>query len=411
MGCTSPCQPDGTATFYWRNQRCGHQTWYYARTMKYQNFSSSADHPISQGCGPLRPGTRQFRGQLYPCTMLAILAFCRAVMTGPMPALAASTATGNSTVFHGIVIAGHRLGITSGRISFTGRLQYANSRAGKVIRKCDGTVIAGAKTIWWPAHGKSKIKCDSWQLTGTVHRFTGPAHVSVTLWPSVTTSFAALTLWNQKLAKGTALLSVSRRAIKVRSFTAKWHRAEVAAQGQYFSAARSANVRLTIGNLQQRYLFALLSPKHFTITGQASLHAAVNVDLTGNIIGTADLRSTGPGTLYVRDIPVLENALARVYGKGLATVTVLELKAFPYTSEHLRIATGRHESVISVSLKRGLGNPANIKPRMITINGHRFLFKADNMPTIHFTLPLPNISLKRLIQIANGQYAVVGAAQ
>ncbi len=331
-----------------------------------------------------------------------------AIVMGTPITDAATTGTRHSIAFHGIVIAGHPLGITGGSVSFTGRIQYAKARTGTVIQSCNGSVIAGAKALFWPAHGTPKIDFQGWRLRGTVRRFPGRSRPPVTLWPSVRTSFAALKLWNVKLTRGTALLAVSRRAIKVQSFTANWHHAALAAQAQYFPPARSANVRLTVRDLQQKYLFALLSPKHFTISGKASLHATMNADLEGNIIGTADLRSTGPGTLYVRDIPVLENALARVYGKGLATVTVLELKAFPYISEHLRIATGRNQSVISVSLKRGPGNPANIKPRMITLNGHRFLFKADNMPTIHFTLPLPNISLKRLIQIASGQYAVVG---
>ena len=343
--------------------------------------------------------------------MLVMLGIVAVMVLGAKQVLAASAAPHKSVAFHGIVIAGHRLGITDGSMTFAGRIQYANSSAGKVIRSCDGSVIATAKGLLWPAHGAAKIKCAGWRLTGIVHRFTGPgpARQPITLWRSVMTSFTSLTLWNEPLTQGTARLNVSARAINIQSFKADWHQAVVAAQGQYFPAKQSANLRLTVGNLQQKFLFALLSPQHFTITGQASLHAAINVDLAGNIIGTAYLRSTGPGTLFVRDIPVLENALARVYGKGLATVTVLELKAFPYTSEHLRIASGLNDSIISVSLKRGLGNPAHIKPRMITINGHQFLFKADNMPTIHFTLPLPNISLKRLIQIANGQYAVVGA--
>ncbi len=279
--------------------------------------------------------------------MFVMLIIVPAMAMGASRAVAASGAARKSSAFHGLVIAGHRLGITEGNLSFTGQIQYANSSAGKVIQSCDGLVIAGAKALLWPARGASKIKCADWRFTGTVSRFPGPAHTTVTLWRAVATSFSAVTLGNETLTQGAALLDVSGRAIHMRSFKADWHLATIAAQGQYFPAARSANLRLTAQNLQQRYLFALLSPKHFSVSGLADLHATINVDMAGNVIGTADLRSTGPGTLYVRDIPVLENALARVYGKGLATVTVLELKAFPYASEHLRIATGLNESVIS----------------------------------------------------------------
>lgn len=331
-------------------------------------------------------------------TLLAPVACFSAARHPPM---AASIAPAE---FHGILIAGRRLHVVDGSFTFTGKISYTNTPAAKAIRSCHGAVAAGAKLLAWPAHGTPQIQCTGLAFHGDLLRPASPATGIGFQLSGAKVTFKSLLLWNQPFADGLASFSITPRAVKIPAFSAIWHHANILLRGEYFPAVRSCNFRVTARNLSQSSLFALLSPQHFTASGPVKLRAAVNMDLSGNIVGTMDMQSAGPGTLYVRDIPALEQAMARVYGKGLATVTVLELKAFPYKTEHLRLVTGRHESIITVSLTRGKGNPAHIRPRIITIGGHPFLFKADNMPRIHFTIPLPNISLKRLIQLARGQY-------
>ena len=309
------------------------------------------------------------------------------------------------SAFHGLVIAGHVLGVINGSFQFTGKIDYTNSPQGRNIKTCRGSIAMAADMVRWPARTTPVLQCTGLKLRGWVHHFQVTGGNAETTLRSVKVAFAAAMYQRYRFTNTTARVAVSPHALLINSVVTTWKQAILHGEGEYFFAQRSINFRLKANHLRQQNLFALISPRHVSIRGMARLRATVNIDAEGDIMGTIDLRGIGPGILYVRDIPVLENALAHVYGKGLATVTILELKAFPYIKEHLRIASGRNDSILSLSLKRGKGNPAKIRPRMITLNGHKFLFQADNMPSIHFTLPLPKTSLKELIQLANGQYA------
>ncbi len=300
--------------------------------------------------------------------------------------------TGNQTL--PVKFGGAHVHIANGAIIFNGTIKYSGN---KRIQSCHGTLRLGADEIRWPARRPAVFTLEGFQTTGQLNIWRQPATIRHIRLDHGATQFAGLVWHAQHLRKGYAKWRIRNGILRVADFQARWGKARITMKGNYFLRRADGDLAIDIHQLNQKTLFSLLAPRHLSIDGKADLQAKLSFNWRGEIIGSIDLRSDGPGLLKVRDTPILERAFAGAYGPGMAYVTMQELKEYPYRQEDIRMVAAKDQTTLFLHFLRGTGNPGHLQPHYVTFAGKRFLVKAGGLKTIHLTIPLPHLPLRRLI--------------
>ncbi len=303
-----------------------------------------------------------------------------------------SVSTGNQTL--PVKLGGGYVHIANGTIIFNGTIKYSGD---KQIQSCHGTLRLGADEIRWPARRPAVFTLEGFQTTGQLNIWHKPATVRHIRLNHGATRFAGLVWQTQYLRKGYAKWRIRNGILRMADFRAWWGKARITMKGNYSLRRADGDLAIDINQLNQKTLFSLLAPSRLSIDGRACLQARFSFNRRGEIIGSIDLRSAGPGLLKVRDIPILERAFAGAYGQGMAYVTMQELKEYPYRQEDIRIVAAKDQTTLFLHFLRGTGNPGHLQPHYVTFAGKRFLVKAGGLKTIHLTIPFPHLPLRELL--------------
>lgn len=311
--------------------------------------------------------------------------------------VAATRISSVHAVPHRLYIAGQPMVITNGHIRFTGTL---HTWGNNFIVAALGRFHLGATKLAWSAAHPPIISSTGLAAQGYIHFWHGAkgiAHVHIHNGLAV---FKTLGLKYITVSAGKINWALQNNQLTATAITANWKQTMIQASGMYNLSTRVGHVLITIPKFKQQRFFALLAPQRVNIQGLGNMMIRLTFNAVGDMTGSLNLAGLHAGYLQLHQVPLLREVLTGSYGQAMAAAMADDLHDYPFTQERVRVRLTRTGMIFKMDFIRGPGNPMHLKPRTVNIDGKKMLFRARDLKSIHLTIPVRNLTLRKLLALA-----------
>lgn len=296
-----------------------------------------------------------------------------------------------------LLIYGQPVEIIGGAVKFTGKMTDANP---STVSAAVGTLRLSANVIRWPSARKPLYIFHKAFFAGHIHYAkAGTSAVSVSLSNGSfhITSFH----WKSVLLDSiTGSMSYSHRTLTVKSCHGMLRQHPWTLTAEYQSASGTLHVTLMATNIDQKLLFKFFDPSKLDVIGPAKLTAEFTWTPHHRPMGSLTLSSVGPGVLKIKNVPILSKRVVNVYGRRMASLMMEDLRDYPFVTERLTASETAKGLQIRFYFLRGTSNPQKLKPHLIKLDGHEFMYRPRDLKSYSSTITLPNTGIYKLYKLA-----------
>ncbi|MGC8624731.1 MAG: hypothetical protein ACP5VQ_05645 [Phycisphaerae bacterium] len=302
-----------------------------------------------------------------------------------------------STVHTGpyqLCIAGQPMAIRNGYLRFTGTLHTLGKN---FIVAALGHFDIGATKLAWSATKPPTISTTGLVVQGHIHFWHDTKSIAHLHIQHGVATFNTLRMKTVTLIAGKISWSLRHDLLTATAITATWNHAMITASGTDNSASGVGSVVIAIPRFQQQRFFAMLAPQRVNIQGLGNMIARLTFNAAGHITGSINLTGLNAGYLQLHQVPLLREVLAGTYGQAMAGAMADDLHDYPFKQERVRVLLTQTGMTFKMDFLRGPGNPMHLKPRTVIIDGKTMLFRARDLKSVHLTIPVRNLTIRKLL--------------
>lgn len=297
-----------------------------------------------------------------------------------------------------LLIFGQPVEIVDGAIHFTGRVTY--SQPG-VVSSAKGAIQLAAQLVRWPDAQHPVYTLRGIGLSGRINfNRTAPAMSQLSL-TGGTIQIGRFDWNNYGVDSIRGLINYAGQRLVIKNCHGLYRKHPWTMNASYDSARGIARVHLQMTDVNQRRLFQFFAPSKLDVDGPAALTANITWHRDGHFTGELSLTATGPGMLKIKSVPILTQRVVNAYGRNMAMLMMEDLREYPYVKESLTATENSHGMVIRYSFIRGKGNPQNLKPRLVNIDGREVLFRPRDLKSYSNTITLPGTGIRKLLKLCH----------